>query len=382
MPQGRARPLRILHVLRAPVGGLFRHVVDLARGQLARGHQVGLIVDSTPGGTRAEAVLSDLEPHLGLGLTRMAMSRHIGWRDISAYRHVARRVTEPALDVVHGHGAKGGAYARLVHGPAVRAYTPHGGSLHFERRSLLGFAYLTLERVLEARTELFLFESAYARDVFLAKVGEIRGIARVIHNGVIAAEFEPIAPNAEAADFVFVGELRALKGVHVLIEALGKLAAAGRSARAIIVGSGPDAQALAALARARGVDTLVRFQEPLPARDAFRLGRLLVVPSLAESLPYVVLEAAAAAVPLLATSVGGIPEIFGPQSRRLVPPGDASALAAALAQALDDPGAQHAAAMELRERVRAAFSADLMVDQALAAYVDALARRGGTLPSN
>lgn len=382
MPQGRARPLRILHVLRAPIGGLFRHVVDLAGGQLARGHQVGLIVDSTPGGTRAEAVLSDLEPHLGLGLSRIAMSRHIGWRDISAFRHVARRVTEPALDVVHGHGAKGGAYARLVHGPAVRAYTPHGGSLHFERRSLLGFAYLTLERVLEARTELFLFESAYARDVFLAKVGEIRGIARVIHNGVIAAEFEPIAPNAEAADFVFVGELRALKGVHVLIEALGKLAAAGRSARAIIVGSGPDARALAALARARGADTLVRFQEPLPARDAFRLGRLLVVPSLAESLPYVVLEAAAAAVPLLATSVGGIPEIFGPQSRRLVPPGDASALAAALAQALDDPGAQHAAAMELRERVRAAFSADLMVDRALAAYVEALARRGGTLPSN
>ena len=368
--------------MRAPVGGLFRHVVDLARGQLARGHQVGLIVDSTPAGTRAEAVLSDLEPHLGLGLSRIAMSRHIGWRDISAFRHVARRVTEPALDVVHGHGAKGGAYARLVHGPAVRAYTPHGGSLHFERRSLLGFAYLTLERMLEARTELFLFESAYARDVFLAKVGEIRGIARVIHNGVIAAEFEPIAPNAEAADFVFVGELRALKGVHVLIEALGKLAAAGRSARAIIVGSGPDARALAALARARGADTLVRFQEPLPARDAFRLGRLLVVPSLAESLPYVVLEAAAAAVPLLATSVGGIPEIFGPQSRRLVPPGDASALAAALAQALDDPGAQHAAAMELRERVRATFSADLMVDRALAAYVEALARRGGTLPSN
>jgi glycosyltransferase involved in cell wall biosynthesis len=368
--------------LRAPVGGLFRHVVDLARGQLARGHQVGLIVDSTPGGTRAEAVLSDLEPHLGLGLSRIAMSRHIGWRDISAFRHVARRVTERALDVVHGHGAKGGAYARLVHGPAVRAYTPHGGSLHFERRSPLGFAYLMLERMLEARTELFLFESAYARDVFLAKVGEIRGIARVIHNGVIAAEFEPIAPNAEAADFVFVGELRALKGVHVLIEALGKLAAAGRSARAIIVGSGPDAQALAALARARGADTFVRFQEPLPARDAFRLGRLLVVPSLAESLPYVVLEAAAAAVPLLATSVGGIPEIFGPQSRRLVPPGDASALAAALAQALDDPGAQHAAALELRERVRAAFSADLMVDQALAAYVEALARPGGTLPSN
>lgn len=368
--------------MRAPVGGLFRHVVDLARGQLARGHQVGLIVDSTPGGIWAEAALCDLEPQLGLGLSRVAMSRHIGWRDISAFRHVARRVAAAALDVVHGHGAKGGAYARLVRGPAVRAYTPHGGTLHFDRHSPLGFAYLALERVLEGRTELFLFESAYAHDVFLAKVGKFRGTARVIHNGVTAAEFEPIAPNAEAADFVFVGELRALKGVHILIEALGTLAAAGRSARAIIVGSGPDARTLAARARARGVGTLIRFQEPLPARDAFRLGRLLVVPSLAESLPYVVLEAAAAAVPLLATAVGGIPEVFGPQRGRLVPPGDVSALAGAMAQALDDPGGQRAAALELQERVRTAFSADLMLERVLAAYVEALARPSRTLPSH
>jgi hypothetical protein len=50
-----ASPLNIVHVLRAPLGGLFRHVVDLAEGQAARGHRVGLIVDSTTGGSRAEA---------------------------------------------------------------------------------------------------------------------------------------------------------------------------------------------------------------------------------------------------------------------------------------------------------------------------------------
>jgi glycosyltransferase involved in cell wall biosynthesis len=207
-------------------------------------------------------------------------------------------------------------------------------------------------------------------------------MARVVHNGVATAEFEPVEPDAEAADLVFIGELRALKGIHILIEALAELAAAGRKARATIVGSGPDAQALAALAKARGVEPLVRFRGPLPARAAFKLGRLLVVPSLAESLPYVVLEAAAAAVPLLATAVGGIPEIFGPQSHRLVRPGDVAALAKALAQALDDPGAQRVAALALQERVRAAFSADLMVEQVLAAYGEALARPGGGLPVN
>ncbi len=54
------KPLNILHILRAPLGGLFRHVVDLVEGQAALGHRVGLIVDSTTGGARAEAALAAL----------------------------------------------------------------------------------------------------------------------------------------------------------------------------------------------------------------------------------------------------------------------------------------------------------------------------------
>ena len=59
--------LKILHVLRAPLGGLFRHVVDVARGQVERGHRVGLVVDSTTGGANAETVLAELAPRLALG---------------------------------------------------------------------------------------------------------------------------------------------------------------------------------------------------------------------------------------------------------------------------------------------------------------------------
>jgi glycosyltransferase involved in cell wall biosynthesis len=57
----------------------------------------------------------------------------------------------------------------------------------------------------------------------------------------------------------------------------------------------------------------------MPAREAFTLGRLLVAPSRAESLPYIILETAAAGVPMITTNVGGIPEVFGPQSGRLIP---------------------------------------------------------------
>ncbi|HEY6257084.1 MAG TPA: glycosyltransferase family 4 protein, partial [Xanthobacteraceae bacterium] len=193
-----ARPLNILHVLRAPVGGLFRHVLDLAGGQAARGHRVGIIADATTGGEQAEAALAALSAALALGVTRVPMSRQIGVRDASAVAHVGRRAAGAAVDVLHGHGAKGGAYARLARGgAAIRAYTPHGGSLHYRWNSPTGFLYLSLERALMRRTDLFLFESAYGRDVFRGKVGDPSALVRVVHNGVAPAEFAPIVADAQ-----------------------------------------------------------------------------------------------------------------------------------------------------------------------------------------
>jgi glycosyltransferase involved in cell wall biosynthesis len=362
-------PLRILHVLRAPVGGLFRHVVDLARGQAQRGHQVGIVADANTGGARAEAAFASL--NLALGLTRVPMSRHLGLSDLAAQRLVALRAAQTSADVLHGHGAKGGAYARLAPaGRAIRVYTPHGGSLHYDRRSPVGMMYLALEQMLMRRTELFLFESAFGRDAFAAKIGAPRSLTRVVHNGVTAEEFLEVVPQTDATDLVFVGELRVLKGVDVLLDALALLARDGRTLSATIVGDGPDAAAFREQAERLGLSA-VRFAGPMPARAAFALGRCLVVPSRAESLPYIVLEAAAAAIPLIVTNVGGIPEIFGPQANRLVPPADASALARAIATVTSDIAGARNEALTLRGQVQAQFSADAMTEAVLATYAEA-----------
>ena len=373
---GADRPLRILHVLRSPVGGLFRHVIDLAQAQTARGHQVGIVADSSTGGARAEAAFAALEPQLALGLTRVPMSRHIGMSDLSAQRHVAERARAASVDVLHGHGAKGGAYARLAGTGAIRVYTPHGGSLHYNRRSPVGFLYLTLEQVLMARTELFLFESSFGRDAFTAKIGTPRALVRVVHNGVTGEEFADVTPNPDATDIVFIGELRMLKGVDVLLDAIAQLARDGRNVTATIVGDGPDAGAFRAQAGQLGLSGAVRFLGPMPARAGFALGQLMVAPSRAESLPYIILETAAAAVPLITTNVGGIPEVFGPQSGRLIAPGDASALAQAISSALAEPATMRNEALTLRARVQAEFSAEVMTDGVLAAYREALASPG------
>jgi glycosyltransferase involved in cell wall biosynthesis len=194
---------------------------------------------------------------------------------------------------------------------------------------------------------------------------------------VTAAEFEPIVSDPAAADLVFVGELRLLKGVDVLIQAIASLAEQGHSLTATIVGDGPDRAAFEAQVKARGLAERVRFVGARPARAAFASGRLLVVPSRAESLPYIVLEAAAAGVPLITTKVGGIPEIFGPDSAELVAPGDPAALAAAIELGLRNLDRNRAARTRLQSRVREAFSTAAMTDAVLAAYEDALARRHG-----
>jgi len=69
------RPLRILHAVRAPVGGIIRHILDLAEGQAERGHEVGILADSLTGGERADAALKDIAPRMKLGIYRLAIRR-------------------------------------------------------------------------------------------------------------------------------------------------------------------------------------------------------------------------------------------------------------------------------------------------------------------
>jgi glycosyltransferase involved in cell wall biosynthesis len=368
------RPLNILHVFRAPVGGLFRHVLDLTREQIARGHRVGLIADLNTGGENAEKVLSGLAPSLALGLSRFPMRRHVNPGDFVALAHVMRRAAQAQADVLHGHGAKGGAYARLAFGQkrVVRAYTPHGGSLLFGHDSLAGKFYLATERLLMLRGDLFLFESGYSEAIFRRKIGNPRGLVRIVHNGVSRGEFEPIATKPDATDLVFMGELRPVKGIDVLIDAIALLHRNGRAVTATLVGSGPDRDARVAQVERLGLSADIRFEPAMPGHKALTLGRIMVVPSRAESLPYVVLETAAGGKPLITTRVGGIPEIYGPMSDQLVPPEDAPALAQAIADALDDPTATAETARLLRAQVATSFSVETMVDGVLAGYQAAL----------
>jgi glycosyltransferase involved in cell wall biosynthesis len=198
MPATTDQPLRILHAVRAPLGGIFRHVLDLANGQAGRGHHVGIIADSLTGGERAEAALKEIAPRIKLGVHRLPIRRGPSPADILVwlrFMHLTRRL-QP--HVLHGHGVKAAAFVRLKRRAKgmIRVYAPHGDLLHYPPNTLRGAIDGRLERALMDSTDLFVFESLFARDTYRRTIGTPGGLVRCVFNGVTADEFDPVV-NAE-----------------------------------------------------------------------------------------------------------------------------------------------------------------------------------------
>lgn len=373
------KKLRILQVLRAPTGGLWRHVVDLSQNLSELGHDVGIVLDSDFADPQTEAGLALLEENLSLGVHRLSISRRPGPKDVFTslkLRNLSKRLQ---VDVVHGHGAKGGLFARLVgiRSPRrIAVYTPHGGVLNFDPETTAGRVFRGIEKCLLPFTNAILFESEYARQTFTRQIATPKCSTPIIHNGLKPSEFSAMPASADAFDFLFVGELRDLKGIPFLLEALVLINKQNSPpSKLLLVGGGPDKAFLENRIVELGLSDHVQMAGVQPAHAMFAKGRCVVVPSLSESLPYIVLEAAAAEKPIIATRVGGIHEIFGPTADKLVPPADAKSLANAMQAYLDAPDITDA---EMRERlafVKERFSLNLMTTDILRSYNDALIKQ-------
>jgi glycosyltransferase involved in cell wall biosynthesis len=378
MSDPRERPLRIVHAVRAPVGGIFRHILDLANGQADEGHHVGIIADSLTGGDRATAALAEIAPRLKLGVRRLPIHREPHPADFLVWARFMYLISRLKPDVVHGHGAKAGAFIRMRGRSKsfIRVYTPHGGSLHYPLNTWRGAFYSRLERALMNSTELFLFESAFARDTYQRTIGTpTKGLVRCVFNGVTANEFDPVALASDATDIAYVGEFRNIKGADLLVDAVARLRTDGKPLTLTLGGDGEELGALKAQIAKLGLTEQIRFIGHVKARFGFSKGRLLVVPSRGDSMPYVVIEAAAAGTPMIAANVGGIPEIFGPYPDALFAPSSVGAIADAIETALDDLPAAAERAKALRERIFMHFSQKAMVDGVLASYRAAFAER-------
>lgn len=370
------RPLRIVHCFRSPVGGIFRHVRDLIKAQAANGHEVGVICDSITGGDYADELFDEIKQDLSLGLQRIPMRRSITPGDLLTVWKTYKEIKQLKPDVLHSHGAKGGAYARIIGSllrvssvRVARLYCPHGGSIHFDAASIKGKIFFTLERVLNRMTDRLIFVSQFENDEFIKKVGPPPCATSLIYNGLSPDEYLPVKIAKNAADFLYIGEMRDLKGPDIYLNAIAQIKSMPEHAgiKAVFVGSGPDKAKYIDQIASLGLKDCVAVHDAMPARGAFAKAGIVVVPSLAESMPYIVLEAIAGHMPIVVTKVGGIPEIFENESGAMCSPGDSDALAKQMLSVLNDKNRTKTAAKRsktLAER----FSVDVMSNDIEAAY--------------
>jgi glycosyltransferase involved in cell wall biosynthesis len=368
-----AGPVRVLELLvSTDLGGGPAHVRDLIAG--LAGPEFHFTVGGPAGGALLPALTAagaDFEP---VAADRLSAG---------ALRDTIRLARARRIQIIHSHGKGAGLYGRIAARltGAASIHTFHG--IH---PSGYGGLYLPLERALSRRTFAVVHvsesQAALARTLGLAPAGR----TRVIVNGIDAAAVRAAAARTplsratlglepEALVLATIARFDPVKRLEVLLRALPLVVARVPEAQLLVVGDGPERDALHALARTLALGARVVFTGAIPdAARVLPLVDLYLTASRREGLPTALLEAMACGVPVLATEAPGNVDAVEPEiTGRLVPPDDAPGLAAAAARLLRDPALRARMGQAGRERVERHFTRARMLAEIAALYREAAA---------
>lgn len=342
-------PGRVLQLLGPSTGGMRAHVMALRARLRTRGWTV---TTAGPSG-----VLDGLDHVVDVG-TPLGLVR--GW---SALRRAA-----VGVDVVHAHGQKAGwlaAGARLRAPVVVTAHNVVLSDALFRRR---------LEAALPARVaEVIATSQAVA-----ARLGTDRIIPPFGPDPVVARSRHDVRAALGVGDeqplVVTVARLHPQKGLDTLLDAVASIVAAVPGLAVAVIGEGPLAAELHRRRAVLNLETVVRLPGARPhAIDELAAADVVAIASVWESGPLVASEALALGRPLVSTPVGFVPDLVDDgHSARLVPVGDAPALAAAVRELLADPGAAAALGAAGQRRVAEHLDPDRLVDAIEATYASVL----------
>lgn len=359
-----------------------RYVLDVSGELIARGHSVDAVVCSG-----ADALSDDLRA-LGVGVAEVPFRPEMvaPFADLRSAGSLARLLAPRRWDVVHTHGNKGGLLgrplARMLGMPVV--HSPHGfaylSQRHRPRRGIELRRALTLgiERALAPWTSVIVCASADDRDNALRD-----GIAPpdrlvIVHNAADPPEADAdpqlAALPGEGPLVGFLARLADQKDPLAFVEAVGALRRRGVQFRAAMVGDGPLERDVRERVARDGLEDVIAVRpfdgSAAPALAAFDV---YVLPSRWEVFGITLLEAMAASLPIVATRVGGIPEVVvDEQTGLLVPRDDGVALVEAIERLIGDPELRTRLGRAGRARWESRFRVAAMVDGVEAAYERAL----------
>lgn len=365
--------LRVLDLRDSPwFDGPGRTILEVAEGLRARG--VDIVIGSFVSDPDHEhAYLAEAGRR---GLTTVAITETKAF-DPNVTHQIKQYCRDNAIDLIHGHELRSNLYglwaARSLRVPVVA--TAHG----WIANDLRGTVYTAMDKFLLRFCDGVITVSKLIKGQ-LRRVGLPERKLTVVQNTLPTADYV-----ADPADRAFrdelgvvddtlvlgkIGRLSAEKDQALLFRALRRVVDAGIDAVLVLVGIGPDEEALRALAAELGLADRVFFLGFRKDMHCIYNGLDLVVQSsYTEGMPNVILEAMAMQVPVVATAVGGTPELIDDGVHGLLaPPRDANALAERLQTALRDPEARSRMAAAARERVEREFDSAVRLDRMAAFY--------------
>jgi len=388
--------IKVLRVIaRLNVGGPALHVAYLTAGLADRGYETTLVAGTIARGEESMAFVADAE---GVHVETLDdLSRKISpVRDLRAMLRLAQLIRRERPTILHTHTAKAGAVGRiaaLLAGgarPPIVVHTFHGHVLRGYFGRITTFGFRTLERWLARTTTALIAVSPEVRDDLVAlhvapasKFTVVRlGIdlgRRVDNDDAQRRESRRQMGLHEDAFVVgWVGRMTAVKRTESVVRALQKLVERGVDAYAVLVGDGPDRERLERHAHELGVIKRCLFLgyqvDVAPFYDAIDV---LLLPSINEGTPVSVIESLAASRPVVATRVGGIPDVVRDGvDGFLVDSDDPDALAAPLAELAADPERRARMGEAGRARVVERYAVGRLVDDIDRLYRKLLAERG------
>lgn len=354
---GSDQPLNILHVLApAPAGGLESVVLQTTKGLRARGHNVTVAAVLQPGSEHSHPFVDSLRAH-----NAPVACVVVGARAYQTERQaIARLIREHDIHVVHTHGYR----PDVIDGPVAHSLDrAHVTTLHgFVGGSFRSRLYERLQIRAARKADAAIAVSApILQRLSQAGAG---GHAHLVRNAVLpdaqtldrAASRDALRLPHEACLVGWVGRVSHEKGPDVFVEALAKTPEWVHGA---VIGSGPMMDAIQMQASALGVADRLHFPGMFPnARRYFAALDVLALTSRTEGTPMVLLEAMWAGVPILATSVGGIPDLLNGQIAQLCASEDATAIGAAMTKLASDPALRTTQSGNASEYVATHFDPD------------------------
>lgn len=268
---------------------------------------------------------------------------------------LAKHLEEQGVQHLHNHIAKASCtVAMLVNALSDLPYsfTIHGPDIFFEPHH-----WRIDEKT--ARAAFVACISDYCRSQLMCFAGpEHWSKLHIVHCGVTPDRYSA-PPKHDGQRLLFVGRLAGVKGVPVLLEALTDLKSKMPDLKATFIGDGPERSALEDMAKVKGLSDVTEFvgyKSQSEVAEALAQTDLFVLPSFAEGVPVVLMEAMAAQVPVVTTQIAGVPELVeSGVSGQLVPPGDAPSLAHAIETLLTQPETRKTMGQAGRAKVQADY---------------------------